>query len=199
MKLSSLLFSVPKLFTFNLTWEVKIHKHSKASLESLIFHWQGFQNSRSLSSNFQTLTIGTMTEHHFETSVHTSPLCPRTAAAVTFSSLQYDCKHLTLASNCIWKACLQHKATLFTNKPLPALNNIPSLSFHFQQQEAWTATLSWDFGPDDRFILINLLWAWPTFFVFNSRVPPILATLGGNASKQRKQWNLAGVVIMPGI
>lgn len=121
------------------------------------------------------------------------------AHCVTFSSLQYDCKHLTLVSNCIWKACLQHKATLFTNKPLPALNNIPSLSFHFQQQEAWTATLSWDFGPGDRFILINLLWAWPTFFVFNSRVPPILATLGGNASKQRKQWNPAGVVIMPGI
>ena len=90
MKLSSLLFSVPKLFTFNLTWEVKIHKHSKASLESLIFHWQGFQNSRSLSSNFQTLTIGTMVEHHFETSVHISPLCPHTYQPTVSLSVHYS-------------------------------------------------------------------------------------------------------------
>ena len=105
---------------------------------------------------------------------------------------------------CIWtrvlasiirKACSQHKAALFTNKPLPGLNNIPSLSFHFQQPEAWTPTL---FSHLD--LMTYSFWQiyYDLLFVFSSRASPILVASGGHASKQRKQWNLAGVIRMFG-
>lgn len=128
-----------------------------------------------------------------------SPLCPCTAAAVTFSSLQYDCKHLTLASKHLTLALeglLAAQSSTVYKQATSCTEQHSIFIFSFsaaRSMDSDSVMRLWTWWPIHFDKSTIILWAWPTVFVFNSRAPPILATLGGNASKQRKQWNPAGV------